>query len=86
MRRGPTRAGDFRRIISRAVTKQPCGSVVGRLLDTFDEDASGVSVRQHFATDFEVRITSCKLVGECPLPSLAFQHIRRRAGQAPLQT
>ena len=70
MRRGPTRADRFRRIISRAVRKQPCGSVVGRLLDTFDEDASGVSVRQHFATDFAVRITSCKLVGECPLPSL----------------
>ncbi len=51
MRRGQRRADRFRRIsISRAVTKQPCGSVVGRLLDTFDKDASGVFALQHSAT------------------------------------
>ena len=57
MRRGQRGADRFRRIISRTVTEQPCGSVVGRLLDTFDEDASGVSARQHSSIDFEVRIT-----------------------------
>src|SRR6266852_2795993 len=51
MRRGQRRADRFRRIsISRAVTKRPCGSVVGRLLDTFDKDASGVSALQHSGT------------------------------------
>ncbi len=29
------------------VTKRPCWSVVGRLLDTFDKDASVVSALQH---------------------------------------
>ena len=31
------------------VTKRPCWSVVGRLLDTFDKDASGVAAPQHSA-------------------------------------
>jgi hypothetical protein len=29
------------------VTKRPCRSVVGRLLDTLDNDPSGVSAMQH---------------------------------------
>jgi hypothetical protein len=49
MRRGQRGADRFRRIISRALTKQPCWSVVGRLLDTFDKDAGGVSAPQHSA-------------------------------------
>jgi hypothetical protein len=41
-------ADRFRRIgISRTTPKQPCGYVVGRLLDTFDKDLSGVSAAQH---------------------------------------
>jgi hypothetical protein len=50
MRRGPTPGRSFRlRIgISHAATKQPNRSVVGRLLDTFDNDAGGVSALQHF--------------------------------------
>src|SRR5262249_51945417 len=47
---GPTWADRFRRIsISHAATKQRCGSVVGRILDTLDEDANGVSALQHSA-------------------------------------
>jgi hypothetical protein len=45
---GQRQADRFWRIISRALTKQPCWSVVGRLLDTFRKDASGVSALQHF--------------------------------------
>ena len=49
MRRGQRRADRFRRIdISHTATKQPCWSFVGRLLDTFHKDASGVSAQQHF--------------------------------------
>jgi hypothetical protein len=47
---GPTTADRFLRIsIGHAATKRRRGSVVGRLLDTFNEDASGVSVPQHSA-------------------------------------
>jgi len=48
MRRGQRGADRFRRSISCALTKQPCWSFVGRLLDTFDNDANGVSGLQHF--------------------------------------
>jgi hypothetical protein len=54
MRRGPT-LGRSRRLrigISHAATKQPGGPVVGRLLDTFDNDASGVSALQQFPTPY----------------------------------
>jgi hypothetical protein len=47
---GPSRADRFRESASATrATKQRCRSVVGRLLDTFDKDAGGVSTRQHSA-------------------------------------
>ena len=46
---GPTPGRSLQRIsISQAVTKQACGSVVGRLLDTFDKGSSSVSALQHW--------------------------------------
>ena len=45
---GPIALGNQRQPL--AVTKRPCGSVVGRLLDTLDRDASVVSALQHSAT------------------------------------
>jgi hypothetical protein len=35
---------------NREGAKQPCRSVVGRLLDAFDKDGSGVPAWQHSAT------------------------------------
>jgi hypothetical protein len=46
------RPNDRRTSLSHAATEGPCGSVVGRLLDTFDEDASGVSALQHFTRSY----------------------------------
>jgi len=77
MRRGQRRADRFRRIcISRAVTKQPHRSVVGRLPDMFDKGSGGVSGLQHSSAASRVITSKMRRPGDrglsgCPVRVLS---------------